>query len=215
MSEKKFDFKSLFIKDEGSNSEELAVTSTSSGTFFTPSAGVVSPTDPIFDKVRTMYRDGFEKLNQPGYDFFEFFKALIKFDTSNPQTFVMAFQMASSMNSGITKQHLLAGAKHYVDEISKVHSTYAKQGSDKMSSLGQQRQTEESALRSEVQQLRDQITLLTQQLNLKEQQITGIDQKYAGQLNELQTTLAANDTAKNELIGSIQQVVTGIEKNIN
>lgn len=46
--------------------------------------------NPFLEKILDVYDKGFEKLNQPGYDFFEYYKAVVKAGVNNPQVYGMA-----------------------------------------------------------------------------------------------------------------------------
>ena len=105
MAKEKFNWKSLFVNDENasttttSKSEEKIdfpnePTPTSSSTQFPQSSApqrsqVTSSNidNAILNSVIEMYESGFESLNLPGYDFYEFFKAIKAVGSNDPNVY--------------------------------------------------------------------------------------------------------------------------------
>ena len=55
------------------------------------------------EKALELYQKGFDSLNQPGYDFYEFYQAVMQAGPTNPQIYAMAFTK---------REDLLAQKKH-------------------------------------------------------------------------------------------------------
>jgi len=144
-------FKGLFFTEEGDNknkkSEETATSSNPVNKFpstnvttapaksdtatFTPptTMPVVNPAcEPHLNDILAMYEEGFEGLNQPGVDFYEFLQSVIGADTNaeSPSAFNMAFGMIKNMGKDITKSTLITQADFYVSEIEKVYRIHKK-----------------------------------------------------------------------------------------
>jgi hypothetical protein len=58
------------------------------------------------------------------------------------------------------------------------------------------------------------IERLTKAKAEKQAALAGIDAKYSPQITEVECKLMANDMARDRIIGTIQQVVTGINQNL-
>src|SRR3972149_10326064 len=59
------------------------------------------------DSIMELYEKGFEKLNQPGIEFFEFFQAVVDAGADNPPAYKMAMKLLMSMEKTMTKNSLI------------------------------------------------------------------------------------------------------------
>lgn len=236
-------FKSLFIEEEGNSNQvkpeqkkveaniPQAVGFPQQPSSFPQNATVQQPiasfpqnsqvyqpstTNRFLNDIIAVYEDGFEKLNQPGYDFFEFYKAVISIGGGdNPQAYQMAFQMAQSMDKTVTKDSLVKQSDYYIGELEKVHANFSSGGSKKIADMQSNKNTESNSLTSDINSLTTQIELLNGQLKEKQNALAAIDTKYSQPLIDITEKLAANDIAKNTLISNINKVKNNIQNNIN
>jgi hypothetical protein len=162
-----------------------------------------------------MYHRGFDGLNQPSYDFYEFYKAIVDSGgIDNPQMYVMAMTMGTSMDKSNTKARLLSQADFYVNEINKVYNQYVSTGNSKRQDLITQKASEAQSLESELTNLRGQLEAIANQIKSKEGNLSTIDGKYTPLIGELDSKLRANDFAKETIVASIQKVKSGITNNL-
>ena len=111
MAKEKFNWKALFVNEEdrsgekGPNRSESKSRATSfpeeskTSTKFPEPVNRPAPDNGIVDNnvlgtVVEMYEAGFESLNQPGYDFYEFFKAIKAVNNNDASVYKMAFTIA-------------------------------------------------------------------------------------------------------------------------
>lgn len=185
---------------------------------FAPSTEVGVPNnlscEPHIDAVMDLYEKGFDELNQVGYDFYEFYKAIIGAGVDNPAMYTMALNMAKAMDSNVSKENLLKQSEFYLTEITNVYKQYVSQGKQKEGSLKTQKAGEEQSLQTELATVQQQLQNLQQQENSIKIKIGAIDQKYATQLHDISCKLEANDTAKREIFESINKVKRGINANL-
>ena len=234
-------FKDLFIvKEENSNSEPtqqktVAQPSTtkfptaasepskpqSSGLFnfgSTPAPTFTPPTANVSQehlmKALEVYQNGFDSLNQPGYDFYEFYQAITQGGVDNAQIYPMAFTMASAMDKSVTKDKLIQTADFYLNEINKVYSDYVAKGNSKKQDLTTQKNNENQALANELNMMEQQMEALRTQIFDRQNKLNAIDSKYGPMINEIDSKILANETAKSQITNSIQQVKNGIINNI-
>ena len=183
---------------------------------FTPSA--ISPDNPScephLDKIMGMYEKGFDDLNQDGYDFYEFFKSIIGAGVNNTALYPMALTMAKGMDSSVSKDSLINQSNFYITEIKKVHTHYETQGNKKNQDTIRLKDSEESALKSEVESIEAELNRLSSLKIQKEKELSSIDAKYTPQITEIGCKLMANNMAKDRILGSINSVVNGIKNNI-
>ena len=185
-------FKSMFIKDGDDNKEtssseqkkpesKFPTESTSkfpSGnsnsefpSFQSEQKSSISPIvassdlNPYLDKTIEVYENGLAKLNQPGYDFFEFFKSVTKGGVDNPQVYEMALEMAKGMGANITKELLMSQAEFYISEINKAYNGYLSEGNKKKNDLQTQKESENQNLSAELSTLKSQLQTLQSQIN--------------------------------------------------
>lgn len=183
-----------------------------------PSMGIPLESNPMckphMEKIIQMYETGFDGLNMEGYDFFEFYKAILSAGADNPTVYSMAFNMAQSMDKKITKDSLISQSDFYIQEISKVHTKYVDGGNGKKNELLSRKERERDQLNTEVQNLKIQIEELMNQMNNSQNSLAQIDNKYADDLTEVDCKLMANDVAKNNLLASIDKVKQGLINNV-
>ena len=226
-------FKDLFIasdeSDKKQNTEAKAETkfpsqapNTSKGiTTFPSSTPVTTPSFGQIDnehlsKFTEMYQNGFDSLNQQGYDFYEFYTAIINSGgIDNPQMYQMAMSMGTGMDKTNSKNKLLSSADYYLNEIAKVYNQYVTTGNSKKQDLVNQKNSENQSLNNDLSNLRSQLEAITNQIKSKESQLSLIDNKYQPLISDIDNKLVANDVAKNNIINNITKVRNGINNNIN
>lgn len=173
-----------------------------------------SGTNPFLEKIQEVYERGFEKLNQPGYDFFEFFRAVTKAGMSNPQVYVMAFDMAQGLEPSLTKELLINQADYYLSEFEKVWNEFSTNGKVKLKDLTQRKNTESNTLSQEISALQQQIIQMQTQISLKQSTLNDIDHKYQPEINEINLKLDASDTIKKRFETNINTVKKNIINNL-
>jgi hypothetical protein len=171
-------------------------------------------TNEHLEKAFELYQKGFDSLNQPGYDFYEFYQAVMQAGPTNPQIYAMALTMASAMDKSITKDKLVQQSEYYLAEINKVYQDYNAKGLSKKQDLTAQKQHENESLVGELSLLRQQLEAIQTQIADRENKLSVIDVKYAPMMVEVDSKLSANDMAKNKIVQSIEQVKNGIINNL-
>ncbi len=221
-------WKTLFVKDD-SDEEQNQAQSTDSFSF---PASVNNSTQPntagsssgfadqtVINEVLAVYEKGIDSINMPGYDFYEFYKGISSINNAGEQAYQMAYQMAKSMDSGLSAQKLLSDAEFYISKINEVHNQYAMQGQQKISTLSSKKTDEKNTLNNQindatlqVNQLRSQLQALESEINQKRLKLTAIDGEYLPQENSIRQKLLANDNAKQISITKLTAVKDGIQK---
>ncbi len=225
-------WKSLFVKTED-NDEPKTVESTSSFSFpvnnTTGATTTVSNTTTsipgidttVLNEVIGVYEKGVDSINMPGYDFYEFYKAISSIPQAGEQAYTMAFQMAKSMDNTISPVKLMKDAEFYISKINEVHSQYVSQGQSKLNSFENQKNQEKNQLLQEIEKgtqqinaLRNQLQTLESETNQKRLSLSGIDNTYTSQEGEIRQKLLANDQARQISVSKLTLVKEGIQKNI-
>ena len=177
--------------------------------------------DKVLNEVIEVYEKGIDSINMPGYDFYEFYKAIGSISNAGEQAYLMAYQMAKSMDSTLTAQKLVQDADFYISKINEVHQQYNSQGSQKIASIETKKTEEKNLLMSEIEkgtqqisQLRNQLQVLESEINQKRTTLTTIDGNYKPQENSIRQKLLANDSAKHISIMKLMTVKENIQKNI-
>ena len=181
-----------------------------------PIQNIQSPivSNDLLAKTIEMYEAGFDSLNQPGYDFYEFFKTVIAGGIENPAIYGMAFGMGSVMDKTITKDKLLVQSDYYITEINKVYNDYVAKGNSKKQEVINQKNHENESLVGELNLMKQQLEQLQIQIADRENKLSVIDSKYGPILSEVEAKIIANDLAKEKILGSIEQVKNGIINNV-
>jgi hypothetical protein len=224
-------WKTLFVKTEETEKEN---TSPPPGGFSFPAstsnvAGQVEPSFSGFstadqsaiNEVLSVYEKGIDSINMPGYDFYEFYKAISSIPHANDQAYNMAFQMAKSMDNSITPQKLVSDAEFYISKITDVHNQYSMQGQQKINSLQAKKNDERNKLTVEINQsteevnrLRNQLQALESEISQKRLKLSAVDGQYLPQETAIRQKLLANDNAKQISIVKLTSVKEGIQKYI-
>ena len=221
-------WKSLFIKSNEGEQENIApreelsfpVTSTNVDGFVQPSTIPSSPvSNPAINEVMKVYENGLESINMPGYDFYEFYMAIISTGAAGEQTYNMAFQMAKSMDRTITVQKLVNDADFYISKINEVYNDYVSQGQQKLNSLQDQKSQEKNKLSAEIEncnsriaQLKAELKQVEAQLNQQKNDLNKIDQSIYPKEKAIREKLLANDMAKKNSIDKLSTIKEGLQK---
>ena len=222
MTTEKFNWKGLFINDEGDADDNTPEKKEEERTTFpdaekvkttfsgqTPKSSVVGSN--VLNTIIEMYEAGFDSLNQPGYDFFEFFKAIKAVGSTEPQVYKMALTMAQGVDPKVTKTTLLHQAEFYLKEINKVHEQYKAQGSSKKNSIQEVNKAKKISLSNDISELERKILDLQNQVSIKKNQLQSIDVNQSTEVKEIDEKLLANDMAKTKILQSINTVVEGVK----
>ena len=165
-------------------------------------------------KALESYQSGFDSLNQQGYDFYEFYQAVISGGVNNGQIYSMAFAMGNAMDKTMTKDKLLQQSDFYINEIGKVYTDFVSKGNTKRQELIDQKNNENQSLMNDLTSMKGQLEALKIQITATENKLSVIGGKYEPKISEIDGKLGANDLAKNTLVQSIEQVKQGIITNI-
>lgn len=187
-------------------------------TSFTPSSTPVvnvQPSKVYLEKALDLYEKGFDALNQDGFDFFEYYKSIISGgDAKNPQLYAMAFQMASAMDRTITKEKLVQQADYYLAELNKIYQEYVTKGNAKREEVLNQKNSENAWLTSELDSFEQQLESLKVQIEDRKNKLRAIDGKFESLITEVESKIAANETANSRITASIQEVRNGLVTNV-
>lgn len=221
-------WKSLFIKSNEGEQENIApreelsfpVNNTNDIGFAQPSAIPSSPiSNPAINEVMKVYENGLESINMPGYDFYEFYMAIISTGAAGEQTYNMAFQMAKSMDRTITVQKLVTDADFYISKINEVYNDYVSQGQQKLGSLQEQKNQEKNKLSAEIEncnsriaQLKAELKQVEAQLNQHKNDLNKIDQSIYPKEKAIREKLLANDMAKKNSIDKLSTIKEGLQR---
>lgn len=175
--------------------------------------------DSVVSEVIEVYESGLESINMPGYDFYEFYKAISSTGLSGEHTYQLAYQMAKSMDKTITVQKLISDAEFYISKINEVHGQYVSQGQAKLRSLEEKKNADKGQLQGEIDQgatrisqLRAELQQLEAAVNQKRALLSKIDEGALPQEKAIREKLAANDTARTVSIEKLQSIRENIAK---
>ena len=228
MAKDNFNWKSLFINEEGNEENEpkkVEKPSTSFSTAFPEAnhSATSFPTDipisvsvngDILKTIVELYESGFESLNQPGYDFYEFFKAIKAVGSHDPQVYKMALTMAQSVDKKVTKSTLLAQADFYIEEIDKVYKQYQAQGNSKKSQIIETQNNKKESLTVEISKLEKQLMEIQNKISTKRNELQTIDTTTTSEVAEIDQKIVANEKARGKITETIMAVVNGIKNNL-
>lgn len=223
-------WKSLFVKSEDEDETKSGTPAVENFSFpvnnsslqATSTENISAPAAPdTINEVLTVYEKGIDSINMPGYDFYEFYKAISSIQGANEQVYKMAFQMARSMDATITSQKLINDADFYISKINEVHSQYNMQGEQKINTLLNRKSEDKRKLTQELElaaqqvtQLRSQLLVLENEINQKRNLLSTIENEYLPQENNIRQKLTANDNAKQISVVKLTAVKEGIQQHI-
>jgi len=186
-----------------------------------PSAGYTPQpvNDPVINEVLQVYENGLDSINMPGYDFYEFYKAITSIGDSNEQAYKMAYQMARTLDKTITSQKLTNDAEFYISKINEVYSQYVTQGQQKLNTLQEKKSGEKIKLTGEIDQaamriahLRSELQQLESEINQKKNVLAKIEENFYPQEKSIREKLNANDMARKTSIEKLNMIKEGIIK---
>lgn len=229
MAKEGFNWKSIFVNDQSSSSNNenkadktptnVSLSSVNNKfpetSFATNTAAVannVSNDNPFINEILEVYNRGFEGLNNEGFDFFELYKSVMAVGPTNPQSYQMAFTMGKTIKSDLSKEFLIEKSKFYTSEIEKVYEKYDAKGNSKNKDLTDTITSQKNNLSKSISDLETQITKLQSDLETQKRELAKIDNDNASLFNEIQLKIDANNIAKQKILESINTVVTGINQ---
>jgi len=160
-------------------------------------------------EIKQQLLDALEKANLPGYDYFEFIKAIdaqMTIIPSEAMRFQSSFAMASTM--GVTVQTLLTSAQHYSDTLSAKEKEFISALEKHSIDAVGGKEGQISAIDSEMKKMAEQIQKLTQDINLLQEQRTVLT-------NEISTNRIKIDTVKNNFNATLKTINDRIINDIN
>lgn len=160
-------------------------------------------------EIKQQLLDALEKANLPGYDYFEFIKAIdaqMTIIPSEAMRFQSSFAMASTM--GVTVQTLLTSAQHYLDTLSAKEKEFISALEKHSTDAVGGKEGQISAIDSEMKKMAEQIQKLTQDINLLQEQRTVLT-------NEISTNRIKIDTVKNNFNATLKTINDRIINDIN
>lgn len=187
----------------------------------TGSSGIPAPSvsDPVVAEVIEVYEAGLESINMPGYDFYEFYKAISSTGSAGEHTYQLAFQMAKSLDKTITVPKLVHDAEFYISKINEVHGQYVSQGQAKLNTLEAKKNSDKGELQHAIDQgsvrlaqLRAELQQLEADVNHKKGLLLKIDEGFAPQEKSIREKLQANDTARAASIDKLNAIKEGIAR---
>jgi len=160
--------------------------------------------------------------NQSGFDFLEFTESLFEEKQNpSPEVYKTIFRIAQKMDKSLTPSRLIDSAMFYKDLVQRTAEAEISKGEAKKQGLIGEKDTERNNLDTDLRDTRARIQLLTQQIQeLQNQEVTlsnqlmAIDQKYGGQLIEIDRKIGAIRNAKEQVIVSIVDIEAGIKMNL-
>lgn len=171
-------------------------------------------TQEQIDKAYEIYLNGFNSLNDVGYDFYEYYNMVVAGGIDNTPVYAMAFGMAKTLDPNITKTALITKADYYLGEINKVFNNYSTQGNLKKEQIVTKKADETKTLHNEIEMFKEQMESLKVQLLDRETKLNSIDSKYANEIADVEIKMSANSIAKDKLVGTIETVKSGIINNV-
>jgi hypothetical protein len=219
MSQEGFNWKSLFVnegKDASAPQAKPDISQPDNTTKFPTQGRESAPLDasgnPFIGEIWDVYEKGFESLNSSEFDFFELYKSVMVVGVTNQQSYQMAFTMGKALKPDLSKQFLLDKAKYYIDEIEKVYAKYDAAGNSKKALLSQGIATEKDRMSKNIKDIESRITQLQYDLQKSKEELERIDANSKEKFSEIELKLEANTIARQKILTSINQVVTGVNQ---
>ena len=160
-------------------------------------------------EIKQQLLDALEKANLPGYDYFEFIKAIDAQATiipSEAMRFQSSFAMASTM--GVSVQTLLSSAQHYIEILSTKEKEFISALEKHSTDAVGGKEGQISSIDSEMQKKAEQIQQLTQDINVLQEQKTALT-------NEISSNRIKIDTVKNNFYATLKTINDRIVNDIN
>lgn len=214
-------WKSLFIKPEADSETTATPGSSESPAFSFPvnaNPDLRPVHDPTLDEVMRAYESGLDSLNMPGYDFFEYYQAVISGEQPPGESvYRMAYRMARTMDKSVTAQKLITDAEFYIGKLNEVYEQYKQKGNQKIAELQNGKDQERKKLNLEIEQanrqmekLRAELRKLETDVQQRRQDLDKLDGTFLLQEEDVRNKLSANDTARQICVGRLNQVRDGI-----
>jgi hypothetical protein len=221
-------WKSLFVKSAQEVEVSKNLSSNNSGSYNFPinntsdfNSTAIGVDEKVMNEVIAVYEKGIDSINMPGYDFYEFYKAISSISQPGEQAYIMAYQMAKSMDNTLSAGKLIQDADFYISKINEVHQEYNNQGQSRINAIEAKKNDEKNNLMQEIEKgsqqlssLRNQLQALEIEISQKRTKLSSLESVYQPQEATIRQKLLANDSAKHLSIMKLMTVKENIKKNI-
>jgi chromosome segregation ATPase len=170
-----------------------------------PSQSIVGQEDK---EIKQQLLDALEKANMPGYDYFEFIKAIdaqMSIIPSEAMRFQSTFAVASTM--GVNVETLLSSAQHYLGILTEKEKEFLTAMDKHAVDAVGGKEGQIQSIDSEMQKKAQQIQQLTQDINELQQQKTVLT-------NEISTNKIKIDTVKNNFFATLKTITDRIKNDV-
>jgi hypothetical protein len=166
--------------------------------------------DKFLVKFIDLYNANLDKINQPGFDFYEYYNSVINLNLNDKLVYSMAFAMGKSLDKSLTTDKLLQSADFYLNDIDKNYRYIVDNGNNKIKELNTQKDTELSSLNQELTLLNQQLEDINKKIKEKQTLISNIDTKFTPLISEVENKLIANDIVRNKITNNMKTIKDGI-----
>jgi hypothetical protein len=214
-------FKPEYLAQTESAQEEKAKTATSTPkqtqskpsptSAFTQSAPAAKAVDA--SAIAKKMFDYVASLNKEGIDFFELWNALEEGGEITLPAVKSTFKILR-VGSGnkLTVQNILDTGSYYKTELEKMVNQGLAQKENDKGNLLQERDSEKSRLEEEVTSLEQEIAKKQNELKEKRASLSQIDDKYAGQVQELEQKIHVGNDELAHVLGTMQGILDLVQK---
>lgn len=221
--DKGFSFRQLFFRDAEANKPEKQIRVDYTTNTTPQAAPAIVPEQSLVDDFVQRLQNLINQNNKPGFDFLEFTESLFEEKQNpGPEVYKTVFRIAQKIDKSLTPARLLESAMYYKDLVQKTAETEMDKGESKKQGLLSEKDTERTSLDSSIRDTRTKIQQLNRQIQeLQNQdidlsnQLLAIDQKYGGQLIDIDRKISAIRNAKEQVLVSIVDVEAGIKMNLS
>jgi hypothetical protein len=160
------------------------------------------------EKVLKTFEEYFEKINKPGYDFFEFYKAVNQFEDVN--SYKTAFSVVSSFDSTISKDNLLKDHEYYINNVNLTVEQLKEQSSSRISQLVEEKDTKTKEINDKIDDCYKKLVSLQNEYDLLVKSKPDLLNKYDTEITQVENRMKSVYYYQNKFLSSFNKVKNNI-----
>lgn len=161
-------------------------------------------------QVLEQYEAHLAKVNLEGYDFYEFYNAVMSNGIDNVVAYPIIFNTARSFDPTLTSQKITETGQFYLGEIIKAFEDFDKMCKSRLDEFEKTKEAEKNSMNYRIKNIETQIQELQKELSEAYIQLNEVDGKYVVDIERVKCLEFANRSVKSNMETTINKIISNI-----
>lgn len=161
-------------------------------------------------QVLQQYEAHLAKVNLEGYDFYEFYNAVMANGIDNVVAYPIIFNTAKSFDPTLTSQKITETGQFYLGEIIKAFEDFDKMCKGRLEEFEKTKESEKTSTNYRIKNIENKIQELQKELSEAYVQLNEVDGKYMVDIERVKCLEFANRSVKTNMESTINKIIMNI-----